>query len=114
MQLDLANLPADPALLHQLVRELASQMVERDSQIDKLRLIIRQLQRGQFGRRSERLDPHQLQFGLEDLDADLAQAEAEPPAVRAREAGHTPRPPFPDHLPRQEVTLDLATTACPN
>jgi transposase len=34
--------------------------------------------------------------------------------MRAREAGHTPRPPFPDHLPREEVTLDLATTACPN
>ena len=30
--------------------------------------MIRQLQRGQFGRRSERLDPDQLQLGLEDLE----------------------------------------------
>ena len=36
---------------------------ERDAaqaEIEKLRLLIRQLQRGQFGRRSERLDPDQL------------------------------------------------------
>src|SRR5918997_1733230 len=47
-----------------LVRE------ERDAaqaEIEKLRLLIRQLQRGRFGRRSERLDPDQLQLGLEDL-----------------------------------------------
>ena len=30
------------------------------AEIEKLRLLIRQLQRGQFGRRSERLDPDQL------------------------------------------------------
>src|SRR5829696_5892162 len=38
---------------------------ERDAaqaEIEKLRLLIRQLQRGQFGRRSERLDPDQLQL----------------------------------------------------
>src|SRR3712207_143705 len=36
---------------------------ERDAaqaEVEKLRLLIRQLQRGQFGRRSERLDPDQL------------------------------------------------------
>ena len=32
------------------------------AEIEKLRLLIRQLQRGQFGRRSERLDPDQLQL----------------------------------------------------
>src|SRR5215210_2919819 len=37
------------------------------AEIEKLRLLIRQLQRGQFGRRSEKLDPDQLQLGLEDL-----------------------------------------------
>src|ERR687886_568515 len=43
---------------------------ERDAaqaEIEKLRLLIRRLQRGQFGRRSERLDPDQLQLGLEVL-----------------------------------------------
>src|SRR4051812_37982999 len=61
-----------------LVRE------ERDAaqaEIEKLRLLIRQLQRGQFGRRSEKLDPGQLQLGLEDLEQTAAAAEA------AQEAG---------------------------
>ena len=40
------------------------------SEIDKLRLIIKELQRGQFGGRSERLDPDQVHVGLEELDAD--------------------------------------------
>src|SRR3954451_24055220 len=52
---------------------------ERDAaqaEIKKLRLLIRRLQRGQFGRRSERLDPDQLQLGLEDLEQAAAAAEA--------------------------------------
>jgi len=62
MHLDLTNLPSDTTILHQLVRDLAGGMEQRDGEIEKLRLIIRQLQRGQFGRRSEQLDPDQLQF----------------------------------------------------
>ena len=71
MRFDLANLPHDTALLHRLVRDLAAEKDQRDSEIEKLRLIIRQLQRGQFGRRSERIDPGQLHLGLEELDADI-------------------------------------------
>ena len=83
MHLDLENLPNDTTLLHQLVRDLATSMEQRDGEIEKLRLIIRQLQRGQFGRRSERLDPDQLQFGLEELDADIARAEEKQPTHRS-------------------------------
>ena len=117
MRLDLANLPHDTTLLHRLVRDLAAGMEQRDSEIEKLRLIIRQLQRGQFGRRSERLDPDQLQFGLEELDADIARAEAKQPKPSVSEAGHDEpprRPAFPDHLPREEVTLEVETSACPS
>ena len=74
MRLDLDHLPHDTALLHQLVRDLAERVEQRDGEIEKLRLIVRQLQRGQFGPRSERLDLDQLQLGLEDLDADIAHA----------------------------------------
>jgi hypothetical protein len=44
---------------------------ERDQlagQNDRLRHLIRQLQRRQFGRRSEKLDPEQLNLWLEDLE----------------------------------------------
>jgi len=43
---------------------------------DKLRAIIVKLQRHQFGRRSERLSPDQLQLALEDLTQTLAAMDA--------------------------------------
>ena len=82
--------------------------------------MIRQLQRGQFGRRSERLDPDQLQLGLEDLEQTAAAAEAAQEEAAARNS--TPRPPrvrrrnlgaLPAHLPRIEVLVDVEDKSCP-
>ena len=64
MQLDLNNLPTDTMLLQRLVCDIAATIEHRDSEIDRLKSIIKQLQRAQFGRRSERLDPDQLALGL--------------------------------------------------
>src|SRR4051794_4026105 len=96
---------------------------ERDAaqaEIEKLRLLIRQLQRGQFGRRSEKLDPDQLQLGLEDLEQTVAAAQAAQEEVAARSS--TARPPrarrrnlgsLPAHLPRVEVLVDVEDKSCP-
>ena len=68
---------------------------ERDAaqaEIEKLRLLIRQLQRGQFGRRSEKLDPDQLQLGLEDLEQTAAAAEAAQEEVAARSSDPSAAP----------------------
>src|SRR5215210_6570116 len=90
------------------------------AEIEKLRLLIRQLQRRQFGRRSERLDPDQLQLGSEDLEQTVAAAEAAQEEVAARSG--TPRPPrprrrnlgaLPAHLPRVEVLVDVEDKSCP-
>jgi transposase len=90
------------------------------AEIENLRLLIRQLQRGQFGRRSEKLDPDQLQLGLEDLEQTAAAAEAAQEEVAARNS--TPRPPrvrrrnlgaLPAHLPRVEVLVDIEDKSCP-
>jgi Transposase C of IS166 homeodomain len=75
MRLDLDALPDDASLLQLLVRDLVADMERRDGEIEKLRLIIKQLQRSQFGRRSEKLAPDQLALGFEDLDADIGRAE---------------------------------------
>src|SRR5919107_1466238 len=84
------------------------------AEIEKLRLLIRQLQRGRFGRRSEKLDPDQLQLGLEDLEQTVAAAEAAQEA--ATRSSDTPRPPrsrrrnlgaLPAHLPRVETLVDI-------
>ncbi|MGO8910784.1 MAG: transposase domain-containing protein [Bradyrhizobium sp.] len=66
MQLDLNNLPTETALLHRLVRDIVGTIGHRDSEIERLKSIIKLLQRAQFGHRSERLDPDQLALGLED------------------------------------------------
>src|SRR5215207_6731156 len=90
------------------------------AEIEKLRLLVRQLQRGRFGRRSEKLDPDQLQLGLEDLEQTAAAAEAAQEEVAARSS--TPRTPrvrrrnlgsLPTHLPRVETLVDVEDKSCP-
>ena len=63
MRIDLDDLPPDPELLQRLVRDLVADKERRDGEIGKLRLIIKQLQRHQFGRHSEKLDSDQLALG---------------------------------------------------
>src|ERR671927_625447 len=141
MALVLDDLPRDPDRLLQHLRQmaevvtrqnasLASLRAERDTvlaerdaaqaEIEKLRLLIRQLQRGRFGRRSEKLDPDQLQLGLEDLEQAAAAAEAVQEEAAARSG--TPRAPrarrrnlgaLPAHLPRGEVLVDVEDKSCP-
>src|SRR5262245_34852529 len=77
MDIDLAALPDDVETLQRMVRSLAAEraaLSEAQAEIDRLRLIVQKLQRSQFGRRAERLDDEQLQFGFEELAADLARA----------------------------------------
>src|ERR671911_1906439 len=104
MSLALDDLPRDPEWLLRQLQQMAEVVatersrntaleVERDTvlaerealraehdaaqaEIEELRLLLRRLQRGRFGRRSERLDPDQLQLGLEDLEQTVAAAEA--------------------------------------
>src|ERR671916_144552 len=91
------------------------------AEIEKLRLLIRQLQRGQFGRRSEKLDLDQLQLGLEDLEQTAAAAEAAQETAATRSgAPRTARTErrrnlgaLPAHLPRIEVLVDIEDKACP-
>jgi len=108
MQLDLDNLPTETALLHRLVRDIVGTIEHRETEIERLKSIIKQLQRMQFGRRSERLDPDQLALGLEDLDGDLArEEESRPRAENQQTERSSHRKPLPEHLPREDVRLDI-------
>jgi transposase len=119
MDIDLAALPDDVETLQRMVRSLAVErtaLSEAQAEIERLRLIVQKLQRNQFGRRAERLEGDQLQFGFEDLEADLARAEARLPsgtgkAPRAR--SQVDRPSLPAHLPREDMRLDIEHQACP-
>src|SRR3954469_5488999 len=97
-------------------------LAERDAaqaEIEKLRLLIRQLQRGQFGRRSEKLNPDQLQLGLEDLEQAAAAVEAARETAASRDTPRPARPrrrnlgALPAHLPRLEVLVDVEDKSCP-
>src|SRR3954454_3596947 len=119
-------LPNDVAALHTM---LVAAWAERDAeraekaqlagQNDRLRHLIRQLQRLQFGRRSEKLDPDQLSLALEDIEQAVAETEAEqekadPALTRARaERRRAARASLPEHLPRVEVVIAPEDTACP-
>jgi transposase len=119
MNIDLAALPDDVETLQALVRSLAAErtsLTEARAEIERLRLVIKKLQRSQFGRRAERLDEDQFQLGLDDLSVDLAQTEARLPS--GPEKTSTPKPPddrpsLPAHLAREDVRLDLGHQACP-
>ncbi|KCZ53718.1 IS66 family transposase zinc-finger binding domain-containing protein, partial [Hyphomonas chukchiensis] len=114
MRIDLGNLPSNTALLHQLVRDMAVIVEHRDGEIERLQAIIKKLQRMQFGRSAERLDPDQLALGLEDLDADVGRIEESLPIAFTETTEPPPhRKPLPDHLLREEVRIDTDHAACP-
>ena len=120
------QLPTDIEALHALVvaarAERDAAIAERDqvlSQIDRLRHLLRQLQRAQFGRRSEKLDPEQLLLALEDIEQAIAANEAaddkkDAVVARARaEKRRTNRGALPAHLPRLDVMIEPEDTNCP-
>ena len=120
MDIDLAALPDDIDTLHRMISELVSvrdhERSEAQAEIDRLRSIVKTLQRHQFGRRSERLDNDQLQLGLEDLDADIAGVEATLPKTANKLArpsrSSVERSSLPDHLSRETIELDIETDVC--
>src|ERR1700694_5759766 len=110
------------ALVNRLSGERDAAVAERDqalSQIDRLRHLLRQLQRAQFGRRSEKLDPEQLLLALEDIEQAVAGNEAaddnkDPAAARTRgDKRRTNRGALPAHLPHVDVTIAPEDTNCP-
>lgn len=97
-------------------------MAERDqalSRNQRLAHLLRQLQRMQFGRRSEKLDPDQLALAFEDVEQALATIEADNDkkdltAAKARaDKRRANRGALPAHLPRIHVTMTPEDTLCP-
>jgi len=119
MNIDLTALPDDVETLQRMVRSLAAEratLSAAQAEIERLHFIIKKLQRGQFGRRAERLDHDQMQLGFEDLGGDIARIEATLPSAPAK-AAKTPsqidRPSLPAHLPREDIRFDIEHQACP-
>ena len=95
---------------------------ERDTakaEVEKLQLVIKQLVRSRYGAHSEKLDPDQLQLGLEEVEQSLGIARAgvasNPPtdqkATGERKPPQRNRGALPAHLPRVEIVIDVGTSA---
>jgi transposase len=86
---------------------------------ERLRQIIRELQRHRFGRRAETLPEDQMLLGLEDVEqtaaSDAAIADQSVPTERAARAEKrcTNRGSLPAHLPRVEIVVDIDNRTCP-
>ena len=127
MILDLSDLPADPEQLKGKLIELASAAEEAAAQRDavleeneKLLFILAEFKRALFGRRSEKLDPDQLQliFDLATAASSTEGAGESPRGVSAA-ASKKPRKPaernrgkLPEHLPRIEIRIDPEDKTC--
>jgi transposase len=114
-----ADLPDDVEALRALVLEQARELNALkvfQAEVERLKAIIDALQRHRFGRRSEQLDPDQLQLALEEVETALAEAEhardkaSRAPAERPRK---TNRGSLPAHLERIEQVVDVENKACP-
>ena len=97
-------------------------IAERDqalAQNHRLQHLLQQLRRMQFGQRSEKLDPDQLNLAFEDVEQAVAATEAaedkkDPVGGRARaEKRRSNRGALPAHLPRVHVTIAPEDTNCP-
>jgi transposase len=107
---------------HQERMATHQQLLQRESEIETLKLLLSQLRRMQFGRKSEKLERQieQLELRLEDLQ--LAQAVQEAPhsesdcAESSSPTGKvkSARRQLPAHLPRQTQTHKTQHSVCPD
>jgi transposase len=137
MSREVVSFPEDPAQLRARLIEVTARLeilqAERDhfkaafeeaeAERQRLDLVLKQLNRAQFGPKSERLDPEQFQLTLETVEQEIAAATAARDDAAAggteetrrrrrapaqRLLGHLPR-----HLERYEVLVDVADKTCP-
>ncbi len=109
-----------PTTIEELRALLLAERTAHAGEIDRLRLIIKALQRHRFGRHAETLDADQLALALEDVEQSIAAAEQATVAPAANERAATrpakrrvQRGALPAQLPREEVVIDVADQACP-
>src|SRR6187200_2769703 len=106
------NLPDDP-------ETLKAMLLAALHESERLRQIIKELQRHRFGRKAETLPEEQMLLGLEDVEQVAASTEAgqnetvpESQAERTRKRRNN-RGALPAHLPRIEVVVDIDDKSCP-
>jgi transposase len=97
---------------------LKAMLLAEQCESERLRQIIKEMQRHRFGRRAETLPEDQMLLGLEDVEqmaaSDAAIADQSAPTERAARAEkrRTNRGSLPAHLPRVEIVVDIDNRTC--
>ncbi len=100
-----------------IVEDLRAKVASLTDQNRRLEHLLDELRRAMFGKKSEKLDPDQLQLAFEELEGALAEEQASAgttPTPRAkrrgaeRNLGHLPA-----HLPRIEQVIQPESIECP-
>jgi len=105
---------------HDELLAVQERLLSRESEIEHLKLLLAQLRRMQFGRRSEKMQRQieQLELRLEDLEAKRASAttalDESVSRSNATDISKPTRRPLPAHLPRQVERHEPTETACPD
>ena len=98
---------------------LKAMLLAEQCESERLRQIIKEMQRHRFGRRAETLPEDQMLLGLEDVEqtaaSDAAIAYQSAPTEQAARAAKrcTNRGSLPAHLPRVEIVVDIDNMTCP-
>lgn len=101
------------------LQTLKAMLLAERCESERLRQIIRELQRHRFGRRAETLPEEQMLLGLEDVEQVEASGEARQdenaPDSRTARVGkrRINRGALPAHLPRIEIVVDIDDKTCP-
>ena len=101
------------------LQTLKAMLLAERCESERLRQIIKELQRHRFGRRAETLPEEQMLLGLEEVEQVEASGEAKQdenaPDSRAAGGGkrRINRGALPAHLPRIEIVVDIDDKACP-
>ncbi|SMF85769.1 Transposase, partial [Tistlia consotensis] len=114
-----SDLPEDPAALRALLLTERQLRVELGQEVERLSAIVAAFRRALFGRRSEQLDPDQLELTLEETEQafgeERAERDAADPALKSARGARrrSNRGALPRHLPRVEQVIEPDSSECP-
>jgi len=106
-----ADLPDD-------IDALKAMIVAQGEQNARLETLVAAFRQALFGRKSEKADPDQFELALEDIEAGIAQVEADGKAnplvtpTQTSKPRKTNRGSLPKHLPRIEEVIEPERTLC--
>ena len=111
------QLPDDVNLLKQMVREQAETIRESQQRIENLEHYLELVLRRQYGPRSDRLDPDQLQLfaGEPEIEesGDLPEDDEEDEQSAENQKRHKGRRRLPADLPRQRIEYEIPDNELP-